>query len=302
MPEPSPPSADLDLRLLESFVALAAHQHFGRAAEALHTTQPSLTRQIRRLEGQVGARLIDRTPRGSQLTEAGEVFLPLAQSLLRSAATAVAAARAAARPSRITVGYTTGLFITAAVRELRHRHPGAEVRTLALPCDEPRAALLEHRVDAVVTPLLFPADDLDVTVLYYEPRVLVIPNDHRLAGKESVTLDDIADEPLVQVRDTDPAWDAQWRVSPRPDGRPAPNGPVAETLADKFELIAAGHAAIISAGPHATGIRPDLTTIPIEGLAPAHVVVATRAGDTTPLVTAFRACASAHLTGTRPAA
>lgn len=157
-------------------------------------------------------------------------------------------------------------------------------------------------MDAVVTPLLFPADDLDVTVLYDEPRILVISNDHRLAGKESVTLDDIADEPLVQVRDTDPAWDAQWRVSPRPDGRPAPDGPVAETLADKFELIAAGHAAIISAGPHATGIRPDLTTIPIEGLPPAHIVVATRPGDTNPLVTAFRTSAATHLPAARTAA
>src|SRR5690242_15741983 len=79
MPDSPLPPADLDLRLLESFVAVAGHRHFGRAAEALHTTQPSLTRQIRRLERQVGVRLIDRTPRGSRLTEAGQAFLPQAQ-------------------------------------------------------------------------------------------------------------------------------------------------------------------------------------------------------------------------------
>lgn len=187
------------------------------------------------------------------------------------------------------------------MRELRHQHPGADVRTLSLRCDEPRAALLEHRVDAVVAPLLFPADELHVTDLYDEPRVLAVPHGHRLAGQESVTLDDIADEPLAQIRDTDPAWDARWRVNPRPGGRPAPGGPVAETLADKFELIAAGHAAIISAGPHAIGIRPDLTMIPVEGLEPAHVVVATRTGDRSALVAAFRACARAHLAGNRAA-
>lgn len=55
------------------------------------------------------------------------------------------------------------------MRELRHQHPGADVRTLSLRCDEPRAALLEHRVDAVVAPLLFPADELHVTDLYDEP-------------------------------------------------------------------------------------------------------------------------------------
>src|ERR1035441_9489810 len=78
MTESPSPSADLDLRLLRCFTVLADHQHFGRAANALHLTQSSLSRQIDRLEQQVGARLLDRTPRGSQLTEAGEVFLPLA--------------------------------------------------------------------------------------------------------------------------------------------------------------------------------------------------------------------------------
>jgi DNA-binding transcriptional LysR family regulator len=201
----------------------------------------------------------------------------------------------AALPSRITIGYTSGLFVTSAVRELRHRHPGADVRTLALACDEPPSALLDRRVDAVVARLLFPVGGLRVTPLYDEPRVLVIPRGHRLAGKESVTLDDIADEPLARVRNLDPAGDALWRIDPRPDGRPAPGGPVADTLADKFELIAAGQAAIISAGPHATGIRPDLTTIPIEGIEPGHVVVVSRAGDRSPLVTAFRTCAQEHL-------
>ncbi|TMV00484.1 LysR family transcriptional regulator [Streptomyces sp. DASNCL29] len=70
-----PPPVDLDLRLVHSFTVIAEHRHFGRAAEALHITQPSLSRQIHRLEQQLGARLLDRTPRGSRLTEAGQVFL-----------------------------------------------------------------------------------------------------------------------------------------------------------------------------------------------------------------------------------
>jgi hypothetical protein len=89
------------------FTVVADHLHFGRAAAALHLAQPSLSRQIRRLEAQLGARLLDRTPQGSRLTEAGEVFLPRAKALLRSAAQAAAHARAAAEPTRITIGYTT---------------------------------------------------------------------------------------------------------------------------------------------------------------------------------------------------
>ncbi len=276
--------------------AVAEHRHFGRAAEALHVTQPSLSRQVRRLEQQLGARLLDRTPRGTVLTEAGKVFLPRARALLRSAATAAAETRAAARPSRITVGYTAGLIVTPAVRELRQRHPDADVRTQHVPWNEAGAALLDHRVDALVTRLPFPTGGLHVTVLYDEPRVLVVPLDHRLAGKESVTLDDIAGEPLPRVRESDPSWSAFWRIDPRPDGSPAPDGPLIDAAEDKFEVVAAGQAVAVSAGVRG-GLRPDLTAIPLEGVEPSHVVPATRAGDGNRLVAAFRRAALARLTG-----
>ncbi|MFI1120426.1 LysR family transcriptional regulator [Streptomyces hygroscopicus] len=298
MSERFPAPVDLDLRLVQCFTVVAEHQHFGRAAEALHTTQPSLSRQIRRLEQQVGVRLLDRTTRGTRLSEAGEVFLPQAQGLLRAAAEAMARTRAVARPSSITIGYSKGLVITAAVRALRDRNPDAEVHTRLLAWNDSRGALLEHRVDAVVTRLPFPTDRLRVTVLYDEPRVLVVPRDHRLAGKESVTLDDIADEPIPHVRQSDPLLNAYWRLDPRPDGRPAPDGPLVEALEDKHELIAAGQAVAI--GPpldHATGLHPSLTTVPLHGVEPSQVVLATRAGDRSRLVTAFRKHAEALLTG-----
>jgi len=295
------PPVDLDLRLVRCFTVVAEHRHFGRAATALHLTQSSLSRQIARLEHEMGARLLDRTPQGSRLTEAGEVFLPLAKSLLRTAAQATARTRAAARPSRITIGYTTNMIVTPAVRELRHRYPDAEVRTQYLDWGEPRAALLEHRVDAAVLRMPFATDRLHVTVLYDEPRSLLVPIWHRLAGKESVTIDDIADEPLPRAKD--PIWDAFWRIDPRPDGSRAPDGPLLEAIEDKFELIAEGHAiAIIPGATALTGFRPDLTAIPLEGVEPSHVVLATRAEDNSRLVTAFRKCAQAHLTGRDPSA
>ncbi|MFJ8104530.1 LysR family transcriptional regulator [Streptomyces sp. NPDC096132] len=290
--------ADLDLRLVRYFAAVAEHRHFGRAAEALHITQPSLSRQIRRLEQQLGARLLDRTPRGTRLTEAGEVFLPGARALLRSAAQAAAQARAAAEPGRITVGFSSGLIVTPAVRELRRRHPDADVRTMHLDWTEARAALLDRTVDALVVRLPFPGDGLDMTVLYEEPRVVVVPLDHRLAGKESVTVDDIADEPLPQVRGADPEWSAFWRIDPRPDGRPAPDGPFVQALEDKLEVVAEGRALVITAGIRGHHLRPDLTTVPLHGVEPSQVALATRSGDRSRLVTAFRACARSHLTGT----
>ena len=288
-------SADLDLRLVRLFITVAEHRHFGRAAAALHLAQPSLSRQIRRLEERLGARLLDRTPRGAELTEAGAVFLPRAKALLRSAAQAVARTRAAAEPTRLTVAYISGLIVTPAVRALRRRHPDADVRTMHLSWTEIREALLDHRVDAVVARLPFATDQLHVTILYDEPRLLLVPVDHRLDGKESVTLDDIADEPTPRLRDA--AWNTFWRIDPRPDGRRAPEGPLVETVEDKLELVAAGDAvAVVPAGAMATNSRPDLTTIPLEGVEPGHVVLATRADDRGRLVTAFRAAAQAHLT------
>ncbi|TQS28917.1 LysR family transcriptional regulator [Microbispora sp. KK1-11] len=287
---------DLDLRLVRYFTTVASHLHYGRAAAELRIAQPSLSRQIGKLEAQVGARLLDRTRQGTRLTEAGEIFLIQARALLRSSEQATAAARAAARPTRITVGYTAGLIVTPAVRNLRHKHPDADVRTLHLEWNEPREALLDRRVDAAITRLPLQTDGLHVTILYDEPKMLLVPVGHRLAGKESVTLDDIEDEPIPRF--PDPDFDAYWRVDPRPGGRPAPGGPPVETIEDKLEYIAAGQAvAIIPAALHAGGARPDLTAVPLRGVEPGHVVVATRAADRSRLVASFRTSARDCLRG-----
>jgi DNA-binding transcriptional LysR family regulator len=295
MTDALPPPADLDLRLVRYFTVVADRRHFGRAAAELMVAQPSLSRQVARLEQQLGARLLDRTPQGTRLTEAGEVFLPRAKAMLRAAEQAAAATRAAALPSRIVIGYTPGLIITPAVRQLRRQHPDADVQTLHLDWNEPRAALLDHRVDAAVTRLPLATDGLHVTILYDEPRLLMVPLDHRLAGKESVTLDDIADEPIPKM--PDPAWNAYWRIDPRPDGSPAPDGPLVAAIEDKNELIAAGEAVAIIPGGFGGKVRPDLTTIPLSGVEPSHVVLATRSGDRGRLVAAFRRSARECLTG-----
>jgi DNA-binding transcriptional LysR family regulator len=286
---------DLDLRLVRYFTVVAEHEHFGRAAEALHVAQPSLSRQIHRLEELVGARLLDRTPQGSRLTPAGRAFLTRAEGLLHDADLAARAARGAARSEELVVGFTTGLVVTPAVRELRHRHPDATVTTRHVGWGEVATALPEHRVDVVVGRMTYDVEGVEVEVLYEEPRVLVVPLDHRLAGKESVTLDDFADEPMVGVED--PRADAFWRVLPRPDGRTPPPGPVVTHLEDKFELVAEGSAlTLVPESSGGAGLRPDLTAVPVVGVAPLRVGVATRVGEDSPLLRAFRAAARSHLT------
>jgi hypothetical protein len=101
---------------------------------------------------------------------------------------------------------------------------------------------------------------------------------------------------MPRVRNSDPAWSAYWRIDPRPDGRRAPDGPFIDALEDKFELIASGQAVAITPHFHGSSLRPDITTVPLKGVDPCHVVLATRAGDRSRLVSAFRKLAEAHLT------
>ncbi|MFF1838297.1 LysR family transcriptional regulator [Streptomyces sp. NPDC058231] len=294
---PSSP-VDLDLRLVRYFTVVAEHGNFHRAAAALHVAQPSLSRQIQRLEDRLGVRLLDRTSQGSTLTEAGRVFLPQAEALVRCAESAAAQARAVAVPGAVTIGYAGGLIVTPAVRELRRRCPEAEVRTLHLDWNDVHPGLLDHRVDVVIAREPFPTDQLRVAVLYQEPRVLLVPKTHRLAGKESITLDDFADEPLVRYADA--TYDAFWSIDPRPDGRPAPDGPLVEAHEDKLEAIAGGRALAFAPANSTIGgnstLRRDLTAIPVEGIEPCNVAIATRGGENSGLVTAFFESARSHLT------
>ncbi|MFF0463855.1 LysR family transcriptional regulator [Streptomyces mexicanus] len=302
MPAEAQPSAasrpDLDLRLVRYFTVVAEHLNFARAAETLHVAQPSLSRQIQRLEDSLGVRLLERTTQGTRLSAAGAAFLSQAQTLLYVADQAVLAARAATSPRAITIGYVEDLVITPAVRRLRRLHPDAHVRTRHLDWDEVRA-LPERLVDALVvrTPLPIPADGLEVTVLYDEPRVLLVPTLHRLAGKKVVTPDDFADEPLVACAGMAAHWTGFWRLDPRPDGTPAPTGPVlVDTFEDKLEVVAAGQAvALAPADDPRCSLRDDLTTVAVEGIEPCQVVVATRCGDANPLVAHFREAAKHSL-------
>jgi DNA-binding transcriptional LysR family regulator len=285
---------DLELRLVRYFTAVAEHQHFGRAAAELHLAQPSLSRQIQRLEQRLGVRLLDRTPQGSLLTEAGKAFLPEAQALLRAARQATLTARAYTPGARITIGYVEDLVVTPAVRELRHRHPGAEIDTRHLDCQEV-GALPEGRVDVLVarTPLPFPADEVRVTVLYEEPRMLVVPVGHPLAARASVTPQDFADDRPFPCSLAATASSAYQLLGPGP----LPAGRPVENFEDKLELVAGGHAiAVLPAGDRRSTLRPDLVTVPLEGAPTNKVVMASRVDDPNHLVRHFRAAAQAHLT------
>ncbi|MDR7275334.1 LysR family transcriptional regulator [Catenuloplanes atrovinosus] len=281
---------DLELRLVRYFTVVAEHLNFGRAATELHLAQPSLSRQIQRLEQRLGVRLLDRTPHGNLLTEAGKAFLPEAKALLRAAHRATVTARAHAPVAGLTIGYVEDLIITPAVRELRRRHPGARIDVRFLDCRE-TSALTEGRVDALVAraPLPFAAGEVSIGTLYREPRVLLVPAGHALAARVSVSTADLAGYAPFPCALTDPAYRLLGTG-------PVPAGPAVESYQDKLELVAAGEAiAVVPEGDRRSMLRPELATVPITDAPASEVVLATRPGDPNPLIRDFRAAAREHL-------
>ncbi|MFE6888334.1 LysR family transcriptional regulator [Streptomyces sp. NPDC057694] len=281
---------DLELRLVRHFTVVAAHQHFGRAAADLHMAQPALSRQIQRLEKYLGVRLLDRVPQGARLTPAGQSFLPRAQALLQAARQAELAVREQAETERIVIGYVEDLVITAAVQELRRRHPDAEVATRYLSCRDV-GALSDQRVDALIAraPLPFSADDVFTTPLYEEARMLVVPRGHPLADRASVTAEELAGEEAAPCAFETADW-TSYRIL-------GAGVPPIESYEDKLELVASGRAiAVLPVGDRRSSLRPDLVTVPIDGAPPSQVVLAGRKGDPNPMIRNLRLAAEAVLT------
>ncbi|MFE5517291.1 LysR family transcriptional regulator [Streptomyces virginiae] len=281
---------DLELRLVRYFTVVAAHQHFGRAAADLHVAQPALSRQIQRLEKNLGARLLDRVPQGARLTPAGQRFLPKAQALLQAAREAELAVREQAETEHIAIGYVEDLVITVAVRELRRRHPDAEITTRYLSCRDV-GALSDKRVDALIAraPLPLAADDVFTTPLYEEPRMLVVPRGHPLADRPSVTAEELAGKEAAPCAFETADW-TSYRLL-------GADMPPNETYEDKLELVASGRAiAVLPVGDRRSSLRPDLVTVPVEGSPPSQVVLVSRKGDPNPMIRNLRLVAKAVLT------
>jgi LysR family hca operon transcriptional activator len=177
----------MELRHLRYFIAVAEEGSLSNAAERrLHTAQPSLSRQIRDLEREVGVKLFERRPRGISLTPAGRVFLDHARTVLRQVETASEAARRTEQPDKpvFIIGFLIGQEVTCLPETLRilgAEAPGVETIFLSLTSPELAVALMRGKVDMAFMRRETQTTGLTYKFLIKEPLLLVLPAGHRLA-------------------------------------------------------------------------------------------------------------------------
>jgi LysR family hca operon transcriptional activator len=201
---------DMELRHLRYFVAVAEAGSLTVAAERkLHTSQPSLSRQIRDLEDEVGARLLTRRARGIELTPAGRAFLDHARVVLLQVEAAAEAARRVAHPAKpcFSMGFLTGHELTwmpEALRILRDELPNIDVMISSQYSPLLADGLLKGRIDAAILRRERGATELAFRLLVKEPLMVVLLGDHRLAALKAISPRDLVGETFVTVSNTAP--------------------------------------------------------------------------------------------------
>ncbi len=200
----------MELRHLRYFIAVAEAGSLTVAAQRmLHTSQPSLSRQIRDLEDDVGTQLLTRRARGIELTPAGRAFLEHARSVLSQVEAATEAARRVAHPAKpcFSMGFLTGHELTwmpEALQILHDELPNIDVMISSQYSPLLANALLKGTVDAAFLRRERGAPDLAFRLLVKEPLVVVLPSDHHLAALKAISPQDLVGETFVTVSDTAP--------------------------------------------------------------------------------------------------
>src|SRR6266516_1961992 len=191
----------MELRHLRYFIAAAELGSLTAAAEQLHTSQPSLSRQIRDLEDQVGVELLSRSVHGVEPTAAGKAFLDHARLALMHVDAAAETARSAAEPTKKTfaIGFQTGHEITWLPQVMRVLHDELKNIQVTIYSDyspDLAEALVRGRLDLAFL-RVEPGYYLEYHVVDREPLIVLMPSDHRLTAREAVRPQDFVGETFI---------------------------------------------------------------------------------------------------------
>jgi LysR family hca operon transcriptional activator len=201
----------MELRHLRYFIAVAEEGSLTVAAERrLHTAQPSLSRQIRDLEYEVGAQLLTRSARGVELTASGRAFLEHARLAIAQTEAAVDAARRAEKPARplFALGFLTGQemeWLPRTMNILKDELPNIDVTISSQYSPDLADSLVRGRIDLAFLRPEPQMPELEYRLVAKEPLLVVLPSDHRLASHAAISIQDIAQETFIGMSKTAPA-------------------------------------------------------------------------------------------------
>ncbi|HEX3536276.1 MAG TPA: LysR family transcriptional regulator [Stellaceae bacterium] len=284
----------MELRHLRYFVAVAEEGSVTLAAERrLHTAQPSLSRQMRDLEREVGAQLLVRSVHGVELTAAGRAFLDHARLALSQVEAAGDAARRAAHPAKATfaMGFLTGTevdWFAEAVRLLRDELPSLEVVLMSQTSPELTSSLLRGQIDIAFLRPEPELPDLVFKHLTSEPLVVVLPGDHRLAARETINPRDIEGETFVNVSATAPVLRIVIDDFLKEAGVDVATVHEAASLSMAFSLIASTQGVALLPVYAQNFLPRSVVSRPLAGKAPTiDLVLGYRKANASPLLKLF---------------
>jgi DNA-binding transcriptional LysR family regulator len=193
---------DLELRHLRYFIAVAEELHFGRAALRLGIAQPPLSQQIQRLEQLVGTRLLERTSRRVQLTDAGRTLLNEARPVVAATQAAIEATRRAGRgeAGELKVAFAATVMFLALpriIRNFRDRYPLVHLDLREMPTGPQLTALTSGEIDIGFVREPTPDDALEIVTVMREPLRIAVNKSHPLAARPTLAVRDLAREPFV---------------------------------------------------------------------------------------------------------
>jgi DNA-binding transcriptional LysR family regulator len=287
---------------LEYFVAVAEEGQMTRAAGRLHIAQPALSQAISQLESELGIELLHRHARGVTLTAAGEIFLAKARVALAATLDAAATAQSLARAATgsIRIGYigppptVTAPILFAA---FAGAHPEVDVTYSELPFPlRPTGSWLSE-VDVAISHRPEGDRRLGQQLVRVEPRAAVLPEQHPLAGREALLVDELLDEPFIGYHQSvQEQWAGFHSLDDHRAGPPRElTGDRAMTPAEMLLMLASRRAVTTLPASDARVIREVLrgiVTIPIEDADPFEIVLSWRTDNHNPLVQALVAQAA----------
>jgi DNA-binding transcriptional LysR family regulator len=285
----------MELRELRYFCVLGETLHFGRAADRLFISQPSLSYAIKQLEGELGTALFVRGRHRVSLTPAGQELLASANEVLRAVEklneTATRYRKALA--GRLRVGFVANLVMldgpARVFASFRERYPDVELALSSVSLSDMDAGVLQGDLDAAI--LLLPVGRPEIATLPLAelPRVALLSRRHPMSSRSEVTFHDLSDMPVISMSSSVPQerrhfWAADdWR-----DGPPAGMGPSVRTLEELLLEVAANRA--IAFGPEMVMNaypRDDVASVRVKNLGTVTLALVWRPENRNPALQAL---------------